>query len=65
MASEFYSNIEDRIQLVLSIIKSGETPNLAALAREWELSYQQLRMRYTNRKTHQNYEETDRILFNK
>ena len=54
MTSESYSDIEDRIQLALSFIKPGETPNLAALARGWELPYQQLRMRYKSRGTRQN-----------
>ena len=54
MASESYSDIEDQIQLALSIIKPGETPNLAALAWGWDLPYQQLRMRYKGRGTCQN-----------
>jgi len=61
MASESYSDIEDWIQLVLSIIKSGEIPNLAALAWEWKLSYQQLQMCYKNCETCQNCEEADWI----
>ena len=52
MASESYSDIEDRIQLALSSIKPGETPNLAALARGWELPYQRLRIHYKGRETH-------------
>jgi len=59
MASESYSDIENRIQLALSTIKPGETPNLAALAREWELPYQRLQMRYKNHGTCQNCEEAN------
>ena len=59
MASKPYSDIEDRIQLALSFIKSDETSNLAALARGWELSYQRLRMRYKGRGTRQNCGEID------
>ena len=62
MTSESYSDIEDRIQLALSIIKPGEIPNLAALAPGWELPYQRLRMRYKSRGTRQNCGGTGRIL---
>ena len=62
MASKSYSDIEDRIQLALSIIKPDETPNLATLARGWELPYQRLRMRYKGRGTRQNCGGNDQIL---
>ena len=62
MTSKSYSDIEDRIQLALSFIKPGETPNLAALAWGWELSYQQLQMHYKDYGTRQNCGGTDQTL---
>jgi hypothetical protein len=40
IASESYSDTEDRIQFALSTIKPDEKLNLSALARGWELPYQ-------------------------
>ena len=62
MASKSYSNIKDRIQLALSIIKLDEIPNLATLTRGWELPYQRLRMRYKGCGTRQNCGGTGQIL---
>ena len=62
MASESYSDTEDRIQLALSTIKPDEKPNPSALARGWELPYQRLRMRYHRRGTRENCERTGRSL---
>ena len=62
MTSESYSEIKNQIQLVLSIIKSDETSNLAVLTWEWDLSYQQLQMCYMSCDTHQNCEEAGWVL---